>query len=65
MTGHSADSLAHRGLEPGIGGYLAFELDPLKTTVDARGYLRTGLAAGLLISDVADPSLNTIRVVAE
>jgi arginine decarboxylase len=34
-------------------------------TAEVIDYLRTGLAAGLLISDAADPSLNTIRVVAE
>jgi arginine/lysine/ornithine decarboxylase len=34
-------------------------------TAEVVDYLRTGLAAGVLIPDAADPSLETIRVVAE
>ena len=36
-----------------------------RISAEARDYLSSGIAAGMLIPDAADPELRTLRVVAE
>jgi arginine/lysine/ornithine decarboxylase len=45
---------------PGVPVYAPGEV----ITAEAIDYLSTGVQAGMLIPDVADPSLKTVRVVA-